>query len=107
MTEVLTLATSMGGFGAGAGLAFFAVKWLFEYLGGRMDKRADRLDAASAELMAQLQAEVKALTAAHKETRDRLRVVETELIECTRKHAASDAEVIRLNAKVEALEASK
>jgi len=61
MAEALTLATSMGGFGAGAGLAFFAVRWLFEYLGGRMDKRADRLDEGNDKLIKLLQGQVEAL----------------------------------------------
>ncbi len=84
------LAAAGGGIGGG----FYAVKWAFEWVAGRMDKRADRVDASTDKLIARLEKQVEALT-------DRLDQVENELRDCTRKHAESDAKVLRLEAIID------
>lgn len=98
MDSLIALATTTLGLGAGGGVGFFFVKWLFEFFGGRMDKRADRLDAGTDKLIAQLQGQVEALLEREKQHVARLEKVEDELAECKRRHAESDAEVMRLKA---------
>ncbi|RIV79588.1 hypothetical protein [Pelagerythrobacter aerophilus] len=98
MDSLLALGTTTLGLGAGGGVGFFFVKWLFEFFGGRMDKQADRLDAGTNLLITQLQGQVTALLEREKHREERLRVVEDELAECKRRHAESDAEVHRLKA---------
>lgn len=78
-------------FGAGAGAGFVMLKWFLDWLGGRMDKRADAYERATQRLMEGLERRVEGLT-------NRLERVESELAECQRKHAISDAEVMRLKA---------
>jgi len=67
------------------------IKWLAEFVGGRMDRRSDRLDASTDKIIKLLEARVDQLTT-------RLDLVEAELVDCQRKHAESEAEVMRLKA---------
>lgn len=98
MDSLLSLAASGAGIGGGATIAFLFIRWVVEYLGGRMEKRADRLDAGTATLIGQLQGQVAALLEREKHREQRLRNVEDELTECKRRHAESDAELMRLKA---------
>lgn len=79
------------GAGAAAGGGFGMIKWLAEFVGGRMDRRSDRLDASTDKIIKLLEARVDQLTT-------RLDLVEAELVDCQRKHAESEAEVMRLKA---------
>lgn len=96
--SILNLTATTFGLGLGGGAGFFFIKWLFEYLGGRMDKRADRIDAGTDKLIENLQEQVEALLAREKVREVRLAKVEDELAECKRRHAESDAQVMRLEA---------
>lgn len=98
METAIALATTTFGLGAGGGIGFFFVKWLFEYLGGRMDKRADRLDAGTDKLIGLLQDQVASLIERGARLEARLEKVEGDLAECKARHAESDAEVMRLKA---------
>lgn len=80
--------------GAGGGGGFFMVKWLFEYFAGRHDAREQRIDGGTDKLIERLERRVEALTA-------RLDKVESDLSDCKRKHAESDAEVLRLKAIID------
>lgn len=80
------------GAGAAAGGGFASIKWVFEFVGGRMDKRADRLDADTRFVIDQLRAELG-------RTNQRLDRVETELADCQHKHAEAEAKVMRLEAR--------
>lgn len=91
MDNIFTVATTTLGLGAGGGAGFFFVRWLFEFLGGRMDKRADRIDAGTDKLISLMQAEMKRLS-------ERVDGLEEDLRDCKRRHAESDAEVMRLKA---------
>lgn len=80
------------GAGAAAGGGFGIIKWIFEYIGGRMDKRADRLDADTRFVIDQLRAELARVST-------RLDRVETELADCQTKHAQAEAKVMQLEAR--------
>jgi hypothetical protein len=83
------------GAGASVGGGFYFIKWLFEYFGRRMDRRADRIDVGTDRLIARLETTVEALL-----TRvDRL---EADLADCKAKHSESDAKVLKLEALLEA-----
>ncbi len=77
--------------GGGAGGGFLAVKWLIEWVAGRLDKREARIDAGTDKLIQALERQVGALS-------KRLEAVENSLADCQRKHAESEATVLRLQA---------
>lgn len=87
--------------GGGAGATLFALKLLFDFISGRLDKReaaslasAQRLDAATYKLIENLEKRLDALT-------ERLAKVEGELIECRAQHAQCERELARLQAIVQ------
>lgn len=84
---------SVTGLGVSGGAGFFTVKWLFEYFGGRMDRRADALDQGTERLIAGLEKRLNAVT-------ERLDKVERELADCQEKHAESEAKAARLEALI-------
>lgn len=102
------------GVGVGAGGVFVwqvfrglagAAKWLIEYFGGRMDKRADRLDEDTRFVIDNLREEVERLKNERIEDARRLddafaRINEMrrELDDCNRKHAEAEARVKSLEA---------
>lgn len=90
---LIEVAASATGVGVSGGAGFFALKWLVEYFGGRMDKRAAALDAGTQRLMERLEARVDELT-------KRVTTVEKELAECQSKHAESEAKAARLEALI-------
>lgn len=92
MTWVDNLA-SASAVSVSGGAGFFALKWLVEYFGGRMDKRAAALDAGTQRLMERLEARVDELT-------KRVTTVEKELADCQTKHAESEAKAARLEALI-------
>ena len=86
-----------GWLGAGgvAGVGFAFAKWLLEYVGGRMDKRAAALDQDTRFVIENLKAEVGRLLS-------RVEVLEHGLAECHSKHAAAEAELARHKAILQA-----
>ncbi len=89
--------------GAGAGGGFFLIKFLFEWAGGRLDKReaaavasSERLDTATYKLIEKLEERMNALTM-------RLDHVEHELTECRAQHATCEAELAKLRAVVQGI----
>lgn len=91
--SLMEVAASATGVGVSGGAGFFALKWLVEYFGGRMDKRAAALDAGTQRLMERLEARVDELT-------KRVTTVEKELADCQSKHAESEAKAARLEALI-------
>ena len=94
---------AMTGAGIGLGGGFFIVKFLFEWAGGRVDKReaasiatAERLDAATYKLIQTLEGRLNEQDA-------RLNRVEGELIQCRAQHAQCELELGRLRAIVQGL----
>ena len=88
--SVDTVVASLAG-GFSFGLAFFFVRWLVIFMAGRWDKKEAQLNEATKLLIAQLTSEVTRLF-------ERLGVVESDLAECKRKHAESEARWIRAEA---------
>lgn len=86
------------GVGASAGVGYFMIRWFFEWMGGRLDKREERVDAGMKALLDALQKRVEATEKRLALTEDRLAKTEQELRDCERKHAVSDAEITRLKA---------
>ena len=66
-----------------------------------MDKRADRIDAGTDKLIKNLQEQVDALLERERVREERLAKVEDDLAECKRRHAESEAEVMRLKAVIQ------
>ena len=89
IASVPGLAAACGGAGGG----FYFVKWLFSWIGGRMDRREAVVDAGTQQLIANLKAELDRLTA-------RLDRVDQELIDCRNSHAEANARVCELEAKL-------
>jgi len=92
-TSLIEAAASATGVGVGGSAGFFALKWVFEYFGGRMDKRAAALDAGTERLLERLEKRVDELT-------KRVSTVEQELADCQKKHAESEAKAARLEALI-------
>lgn len=81
--------------GGGAAGGFAAVKWLFEWLAGQRDKRQDRLEARADKLIESLEKRIETLT-------ERIDTVEHLLADCQRLHSKAEADVLRLEALVQA-----
>jgi hypothetical protein len=84
-TDLLDVAT----FGGSAGVAFWAIRWFFEWMGGRMDQRQALIDNKTDLLIERLERRVDNLT-------DRLTVAEKDLLECKKLHLESEAELASL-----------
>ena len=83
-----------GGAGLGAG-AFFA-KWFFEWIGGRVDKREERVDKATQDLFDHMETQITRLTT-------RVESAEHALAACEKKHQETLEEVSRLKGLVAGL----
>ena len=96
--SVMEVAESLGnwlGLGAGAGGGFYAVRWFLEWLSGRHDKREAHLDLATENLIRALEDRLNAVMT-------RLDSAESALEDCKRRHAESEAQVLRLEATLRA-----
>lgn len=91
MPDWLSNVPAWASFGVGAGGGFVAFKFFLEWIAGRMDKRSDAIDAGTQRLIDGLEKRLTAVT-------ERLDLVEKELADCKRRHAESEAEVLRLKA---------
>jgi chromosome segregation ATPase len=103
MEAALNTLPSWAAAGGGAGAGFFLLKFILEWIGGRVDKReeantasAARLDAATYKLIETLEKRMEDLTT-------RLDLVENELVHCRAQHAQCEAELTRLRAAVQGL----
>ncbi|QVM82928.1 hypothetical protein HT578_03705 [Novosphingobium decolorationis] len=93
--------------GGGIGAAVWGMRWLIEFAGGRMDKRADRLDADMRFVVEQLKSQIDQLTERSNGISNRLGKVEQDLADCQKKHASSEAEVLKLQAILQGQAASR
>lgn len=86
-----------GGVSAGIGLGggIWFVKWLIEWIGGRIERKAATVDASMHRLLDRLEGEVRDL-------RQRVSRTEADLAECKEQHAQSRAEILRLEALLQA-----
>jgi hypothetical protein len=81
-----------GASAAGTGVLIWR---LLAWVSGRMDRREDRIDAATKTVIDTLEEMVKGLSA-------RVKLVEHDLVDCQTKHANSEAEVAKLKAIIDA-----
>lgn len=100
------VATGAGG-GVGIGVGFYMLTWLFNWLGGRLDKREAsvevgraQVDAAVQTLIAHLQQQITALTETNARLATRVDAVEAELEHCRHERAADQEELARLRGAV-------
>jgi chromosome segregation ATPase len=103
LDSALSVIPSWAAAGVGGGAGFYFVKWFFEWLGGRVDKReaaAEKVselnDATTRRLIEKLEARLDSLTT-------RLDHVEGELIQCRAQHATCEAELARLKGIIQGL----
>lgn len=92
----LLVATTSGGLSIGVGIYLArtlgrGVSWLLVFVTGRQDKRQATIDEAQSELIQTLRNDVA-------ELRERVTGTERQLRECERKHAESEAKVMKLEA---------
>lgn len=69
-------------------------RWLVEYFTGRLDQQQRHNDEVAQRQFDRLEREISNLT-------DRVEKAETALLECNRKHAESEAKVMRLEATLQ------
>ncbi|MXO64840.1 hypothetical protein GRI91_03625 [Altererythrobacter endophyticus] len=100
MHEIVDGIAPWAAFGGGAGAGFVFLKWFLEWVAGRMDRRADAIDAGTQRLIMGLESRVVALT-------ERLDHVESELTKCHKRHAESEAEVMQLKAMLQGAGAAR
>lgn len=93
---VYATATEWGSAGIGAGFGFFLVRWIAVFVAGRWDKKEAQIDAATQLLIQQLQEQVSGLF-------QRIGHIDTELAECKRMHAESEAARLRLEGLMQGL----
>ncbi|WP_374413263.1 hypothetical protein [Novosphingobium colocasiae] len=97
MTDFITLIPNWlpGWLGAGfaAGGGFASIKWLAEFVGGRLDKRAAALDGDTRFLFEGLKAQVTLLTERVVGAEADLKACRAELALCTERHAKAEEEV--------------
>lgn len=99
----LATVANAAGLGFGAGGAFFMVRWIAVFIAGRWDKREAHVDAGTDRLIHGLETQIESLTNRITSLNQRLDHVETELSECKRLHAESEAERTRLHAMLQGL----
>ena len=102
MNETLAVALQYfaGGGGFGASLIFF--RWLANFIAGRVDKRDERLDKNTHELIEMLRQQVSDLLARETITLKRLDAAEEELAKCKELHANERAERLRFERLLQA-----
>lgn len=96
------LATGATG-GVGIGVGFYMLTWLFNWIGGRVDKREAsvevgraQVDAAVQTLIAHLQQQIATLTEHNEKLSERVDAVEAELEECRAERASDREDLARL-----------
>lgn len=99
MTPTLQGAAAWFSGGAGVGAGIYLFRWLFDWIGLRVDRReavlADghaRIDKATQDLIGHLQARLETMNA-------RITDLERELDDCRKRDAEKDARIARLEAQ--------
>lgn len=103
MEAALSALPNWAALGGSAGVGFFMVKWFVEWLGGRVDKREAAADAGMEKLIKHLQDQIDRQAGEMNRLVDRVASVERDLAECREKHAEAQAEVMKLQAKIQGL----
>lgn len=98
--DIGTLQTFTGGLGVGSGFAgaFFVVKWLAEWMTGRMDKKEARLDRIQDDLIKGLLKDVERLKTEGAEMRTEIKGLHTQLNECETRHIEAEGKIMKLEA---------
>lgn len=99
--DLLQLAVAGGSAGGSLGLVFVAVRWTANFIAGRLDKKEAALDAGTQQLIEHLRQQVTILVGDCRELREWRAEAEKDLRECERRHAESEAEVMRLKATMQ------
>lgn len=84
--------------GSSIGVGFYFVRWLVEWISGRLDKRQANLDAGREALDQGWKAYRLVLEDRLAAQDKRIAELEHEIVECTRKHAEAEAKLIRVEA---------
>lgn len=95
------LAVASGTAGGSFGLVFVAVRWTANFIAGRMDRKEAQIDAGTQQLIEHLREQVTILVGDCRELREWRGIAENSLRECERRHAESEAEVVRLKAMMQ------
>lgn len=98
LVQLVVAGSSIGG---SLGLVLVAVKWTASFIAGRIDRSQDRLDAGTQQLIEHLREQVTILVGDCRELREWRAEAEKDLRECERRHAESEAEVMRLKATMQ------
>lgn len=98
ITSALEAIPTFTAVGAGTGMGFFFLKFLFEWFGGRMDKRQEMVDAGTKALIEHLQNQITSLTERQVKQDTRIDTLQNDLDACRDKHAESEARVKQLEA---------
>lgn len=83
-----------GSAGFGLGFSFLVVRWFATFVAGRIDRKEANVDAGTQRLIDRLEKQVEALLT-------RMTHIDEDLAECKRRHAESEAEVMRLKAQMQ------
>lgn len=83
-----------GSMGVGMGTAFLFIRWLTNFIAGRIDKSDERLDKRVDGLMVRLEKQVERLT-------ERVNNLENELEDCRKNHAEERAARMELQALIQ------
>lgn len=102
--DIGTLQTFTGGLGVGSGFAgaFFVVKWLAEWMTGRMDKKEARLDRIQNDLIKGLLKDVERLKTEGAEMRTEIKGLHTQLNECETRHIEAEGKIVKLEGMLQA-----
>lgn len=106
------LVVASGSAGIGFSVGFVIIRWLANFIAGRIDRKEDRLEAGMKELVEGLEHRINSLTDSEQDLRRELaanreefrayqRETDEQLRECRRKHAESEAEVMQLRAMLQ------
>lgn len=87
--------------GAGFSFGFVVVRWAANFIAGRIDRSQERLDEGTQQLIKHLREQVTILVGDCRELREWRTQAEGALRECERRHAESEAEVMRLKAAMQ------
>jgi chromosome segregation ATPase len=89
------------GVGSGLGFGFFMVRWLATFVAGRLDRKEEHIDTVTRSLIEGLKEEITRLSGECRELRAAVAEHGRELQECRKKHAESEAEVMKLKTMIQ------